>query len=138
VADANDLLIVFLENGDEGSDAALELLWQGEALTETRTFANQTRLRYQTPLTVTYTVIETPTVTALSDNTASVQTREFWVYEGPNAKRESLGDYNYTLQETGSVWQVVSYTFRALPIPAELSTLTITTTDTISPAETSP
>jgi hypothetical protein len=136
VTDANDLLVVYLETGDEVSDEALATLWQGAALADTRAFAEQTRLRYQAPLTVTFTTVETPTVTAIDPTTLSVQTREFWTYEGAQARREALGEYNYTLQLADGDWKIVGYTFRALPVPAELSTITNTTV--LTSADTAP
>jgi hypothetical protein len=69
-------------------------------------------------------------MTILDDDTISVRTREFWTYVGPAARREALGEYDYTLQPDNGTWKIVRYSFRALPVPPELRT--ITTTDVVT------
>ncbi len=128
--EANTLLIQYLQAPIPAQEAALKTIWIGDALHEIQTFAQTISVKYQTPLTITYRIIGTPTITSTGASSVTIETREFWTFEDADAKKESLSNYVYTLQAKSGGWNIVSYQFNVLPLPT--TPIPITNTKTIS------
>ncbi|NIW96964.1 MAG: hypothetical protein GWN13_01715 [Phycisphaerae bacterium] len=132
--EANRSLIQYLQVPNSENQTLLEAFWTGEALLEVQAFAQKINAKYQRPLTITYTLIDEPTITPLDDASVIVRSREFWEYEDVNSTRESLSDYEYTLQARDGDWVITSYQFKVLSLPS--TTLPVTTTEVITSVET--
>jgi len=132
LAEANELLIQYLQTPDPDSQTLLETFWAAEALSEVQTFAGKINLKYQKPLTITYTLIGEPVVTPINNDTVVVHSRELWVYQDARGKKESLSDYDYTLQTQDGRWVIIGYQFRVLPLLT--TTAPVTSTEVITSA----
>ncbi len=117
LAQANDLLVEVLQNPTVDNLARLEGPWQDEALLEVQNFAQQIGQRYESPVFITYTPVGTPTI--LIDETrveATIQLREFWVFQDATRRKESFSQYEYRLRQEADTWIVWTYRFDNLPL----------------------
>lgn len=142
---ANDLLRAAVIEPSIGNLAALETLWQGEALAKAQAFAQDLSQRYLRPLDVTFVYLASPLVLAgNSPDTANVISTEAWTYTGPRSVHGESLEFTYTLRREGEGWVITDYTYgyapitlpsgagdRLTPIPIPS---TITTTVAITPA----
>jgi hypothetical protein len=133
---ANDSLVQYLEGGAIDDLSVLGGLWAGEALPAVQSFGRQINLKYQQPLSVTYQLIGSPSLTPLAENRIIVQVRELWVFEDSTHRQESLSDYDYTLQLVEGQWRIVAYQFQALPLPT--TAIPISNTGIISQTDDGP
>lgn len=132
--EANRSLIQYLEGPNSENQALLEAFWRGDALIEAQAFAQKINLKYKRPLTITYTLIDEPIITPIDNASVIVRSREFWEYEDVNGTRESLSDYEYTLQARDGDWVITHYEFKVLSLPP--ATLPVATTEVITSVET--
>jgi hypothetical protein len=127
LVEANNLFIRAAEAPLPDNLAALEMVWQAEALEKIQAFVGRINRKYQPPLQVSYRTIGKPEV-SLEANTSnlSVQARELWIFEDAVGKKESLNDYTYTLQEQDNRWVIVAYDFEVLPLTSYSEIITPT------------
>jgi cytoskeletal protein RodZ len=132
--EANKSLIQYLQAPNSENQTLLEAFWADDALLEVQAFAQKINVKYQRPLTITYTLIDEPIITPIDNTAVTVRSREFWEYEDLNGTKESLSDYEYTLQVKNGGWVITRYQFKVLSLPT--TTLPITTTEVITSVET--
>ncbi len=143
---ANDLLHAAVSEPSIGNLAALETLWQEEALAKAQAFAQDLSQRYLDPLDVTFVYLASPQVVAgNSPDTAYVISTETWTYTGQRSVHGESFEFTYTLRREGEGWVITDYAYgyapitppqgegdRLTPIPVPS---TITTTVTITPID---
>jgi hypothetical protein len=146
VETANDLLRAAVMEPSIGNLAALETLWQGEALAKAQAFAQDLSQRYLPPLDVTFIYLTSPlALEGESPDTARVISTEAWSYTGPRSVHGESLKFTYTLRRDGEGWVITDYAYgytpitspsgegdRLTPIPIPS---TITTTAVITPAD---
>ena len=133
---ANDSLVQYLQGGAIDDLSTLSGLWVGEALPAVQAFGRQINIKYQQPLSITYQLLETPSFTPLDETRVQVQSRELWIFEDSNRRKQSLSDYEYTFQLAEGKWRIAAYQFEVLPLSP--SAFPISNTDTISQTNNSP
>jgi len=141
---ANDLLHAAVAEPSIGNLAALEALWQEEALAKAQAFAQDLSQQYLHPLDVTFIYLDSPQVVpGNSPDTAYVISTETWTYTGPRSVHDESFEFTYTLRREGESWVITNYAYGYVPItltPGEGDRLTpipapstITTTVAITP-----
>jgi len=125
IASANNLLVEAIQAPTDANLAALESVWQGQALDQVGHFVRQVNQKYPFPLQVRYSIIGLPKVVSDTASTGLlVQSREFWTFEAEDRRREALSDYKYTLQPQGDDWVITFYQFKNIPLPTNPNAIT--------------
>ena len=114
LSQANNSLVLFLQDPSEANQAELETSWTESATPAVHAFARRTRIKYRFPLSVTYRLVEPPLITPMDKASVRVQSREFWVFDDPDQQKVSLSDYDYILQTDGTSWRITNYQFQVL------------------------
>lgn len=113
---ANNLLVSVIENPGTDDSTRLEALWQDEALKSIIDFTRTIDRKYQLPLQVSYSTVGIPLVEVDSTGeTVSIESREHWIFEDTQEKREVLNAYNYVLRQKEGRWVIISYRFEFIP-----------------------
>lgn len=113
VETANELLRASVVQPSIGNLAALETLWQGEALAKAQAFAQDLSQRYLHPLEVTFVYLIPPVaLEGTSSDTAIVISSETWTYTGPRASHSESFEFIYTLTRQDEGWVITDYVFR--------------------------
>ncbi len=116
VREANSLLRLAIAQASPENLVNLQRLWQGQALTDTKSYAIEVNSRYKEPFDVE---LEYATPLTVSEQSVPRQivvfSNEKWTYGGPPRQDRENFEFIYTVTPKDDGWVISRYTYRNLP-----------------------
>lgn len=116
VREANSLLRLAITRASPENLANLQRLWQGQALTDTKSYAIEVNSRYKEPFDVE---LEYATPLTVSEQSVPRQivvfSNEKWTYGGPSRQDQENFEFIYTVTPKDDGWVISRYTYRNWP-----------------------
>jgi hypothetical protein len=134
---ANDLLRSAVVEPSIGNLAAMETLWQGQALAKVQAFAQDLSQGFRRPLDVTFVYLTPPLVLeGVTSGTTLVTSTEVWTYTRPSVTHSETFKFTYTLGWQDDGWVIIDYAYGyapGFPPPSKEDTPTPSPTLTATP-----
>lgn len=116
VREANSLLRLAITRASPENLANLQRLWQGQALTDTKSYAIEVNSRYKEPFDVELDYATPLTVSEQSvPRQIVVFSNEKWTYGGPSRQDQENFEFIYTVTPKDDGWVISRYTYRNWP-----------------------
>jgi hypothetical protein len=113
---ANDLLRSAVVEPSIGNLAAMETLWQGQALVKVQAFAQDLYQGFRRPLDVTFFYLTPPLVLeGGTSDTTLVTSTEVWTYTRPTITHSETFKFTYTLGWQDEGWVIIDYAYGYAP-----------------------